>query len=402
MDEFYKILELKPGASIEEIKAARKELLQVWHPDRFQHHPKLAAKALQRSKEINEAYEKLVDFFTSGRAYERATTSRPSSQGDSSRSTKRTSEESHKSNEEANAQAGADRKKKSSNTKRSTRASRARKLPQLTLNGIIGIVVRWSLALLLIASMCVAVVVLVIRVRTYLDDRNSWHTALAFNTASAYRDYLTAKPDGRWSGDASKAVENLYELAIQRYRASRSGGWDDQASDAVVELLQHAKKSQRYDVFITFVRHQRTTLPYTDIKTDEDEAQTYSELRVRFLELFPEDILRFVQGNPGESDASFLITYTVAKGNSQYLREDAGLDPFSALGYGPVSYRNIRIDWSCEMRVPKNGSIYSYRFKTEPTPKIGYKSQEAIYHAMFFDCFYAFRRDLVHRLGIFL
>ena len=93
MDEFYKILELKPGASIEEIKAARKELLQVWHPDRFQHHPKLAAKALQRSKEINEAYEKLVDFFTSGRAYERATTSRPSRQGDSSRSTKRRSEE---------------------------------------------------------------------------------------------------------------------------------------------------------------------------------------------------------------------------------------------------------------------------------------------------------------------
>ena len=56
MDKFLRILELEPGASIEQIKAARKELLQVWHPDRFQHHPELAAKALQKTKRIHAMF----------------------------------------------------------------------------------------------------------------------------------------------------------------------------------------------------------------------------------------------------------------------------------------------------------------------------------------------------------
>jgi TPR repeat protein len=57
--ECYRILDLEPGASVEEIKRAYRELVKVWHPDRFRSDPKLQAKAGEKLKEINLAYERL-------------------------------------------------------------------------------------------------------------------------------------------------------------------------------------------------------------------------------------------------------------------------------------------------------------------------------------------------------
>lgn len=58
----YEILELKPDASQEEIKQAYRDLVKVWHPDRFSHDPRLQQKAQEKLKEINEAYEQLQSF----------------------------------------------------------------------------------------------------------------------------------------------------------------------------------------------------------------------------------------------------------------------------------------------------------------------------------------------------
>ena len=60
IDDCLKILELKPGASIDEIKTARVELLQVWHPDKFASNPKLSEKAKEKTLKINEAFNILV------------------------------------------------------------------------------------------------------------------------------------------------------------------------------------------------------------------------------------------------------------------------------------------------------------------------------------------------------
>lgn len=54
------MLELKPNATVEELKEARKELLQVWHPDKFVSSPRLAQKALEKSQKINLAYQTLL------------------------------------------------------------------------------------------------------------------------------------------------------------------------------------------------------------------------------------------------------------------------------------------------------------------------------------------------------
>ena len=54
------MLGVKPGISPRELKAAHRDLAKVWHPDRFQHDPRLQAKAQEKLKEINEAYDQLI------------------------------------------------------------------------------------------------------------------------------------------------------------------------------------------------------------------------------------------------------------------------------------------------------------------------------------------------------
>ena len=57
---YYRILEVSPDASPEEIKIAWRDLVQVWHPDRFAGNDRLKQRAEQTLKEINEAYERLT------------------------------------------------------------------------------------------------------------------------------------------------------------------------------------------------------------------------------------------------------------------------------------------------------------------------------------------------------
>jgi curved DNA-binding protein CbpA len=59
LDQYYNALGLEPGASMEEVKKARRDLVKVWHPDRFSNDPRLQQKAQEKLKEINEAYERL-------------------------------------------------------------------------------------------------------------------------------------------------------------------------------------------------------------------------------------------------------------------------------------------------------------------------------------------------------
>lgn len=56
LDKYYEVLGLSTGASAEELKVAYRDLAKVWHPDRFVHDPRLQAKAQEKLKAINEAY----------------------------------------------------------------------------------------------------------------------------------------------------------------------------------------------------------------------------------------------------------------------------------------------------------------------------------------------------------
>jgi len=58
----YRLLGLAPGASLDDIKTAYRDLAQVWHPDRFPENPRLREKALLNQQRINEAYAVLRDY----------------------------------------------------------------------------------------------------------------------------------------------------------------------------------------------------------------------------------------------------------------------------------------------------------------------------------------------------
>ena len=62
---YFEILELPPGASIEELNQAYKDLVNIWHPDRFSNNPRLKRKAEEKLKEVNRAYEAVKSFLSS-------------------------------------------------------------------------------------------------------------------------------------------------------------------------------------------------------------------------------------------------------------------------------------------------------------------------------------------------
>ena len=54
------ILDLVPPVTLEDAKQSYKDLVQVWHPDRFTHSPRLQERAETKLKQLNLAYETLV------------------------------------------------------------------------------------------------------------------------------------------------------------------------------------------------------------------------------------------------------------------------------------------------------------------------------------------------------
>jgi curved DNA-binding protein CbpA len=54
--ESYRLFDLEPGAPLDAVKTAYRELLKVWHPDRFPNQPKLQKKATESVSEKSGTY----------------------------------------------------------------------------------------------------------------------------------------------------------------------------------------------------------------------------------------------------------------------------------------------------------------------------------------------------------
>lgn len=61
MEKYYKVLEIHINATLREVTQAYRNMVKVWHPDRFPNDIKLQKKANEKLKEINEAYERIIN-----------------------------------------------------------------------------------------------------------------------------------------------------------------------------------------------------------------------------------------------------------------------------------------------------------------------------------------------------
>ncbi len=60
----FEILEIETNASLDEVNQAYRDLVSIWHPDRFSGNLRLKIKSEEKLKEINEAYKKTISFFS--------------------------------------------------------------------------------------------------------------------------------------------------------------------------------------------------------------------------------------------------------------------------------------------------------------------------------------------------
>ncbi len=65
IQQCFELLEINQDATISEIKQAYRDLIRVWHPDRFSNNVRLRDKAGEKVKEYNAAYERLLSFLSS-------------------------------------------------------------------------------------------------------------------------------------------------------------------------------------------------------------------------------------------------------------------------------------------------------------------------------------------------
>jgi hypothetical protein len=63
--DWFRALDLELNVPFADVTAARRDLLQVWHPDRFPDNPRLRARATRKTMEINAAYDQLTHYYRS-------------------------------------------------------------------------------------------------------------------------------------------------------------------------------------------------------------------------------------------------------------------------------------------------------------------------------------------------
>ena len=70
-EKCFEILGVSSHASSDEVKQAYRDLVNVWHPDRFSHNDRLRKKAEEELIKINLAYEEIQQFFSIEREHQR-------------------------------------------------------------------------------------------------------------------------------------------------------------------------------------------------------------------------------------------------------------------------------------------------------------------------------------------
>ncbi len=159
--ESYRLLELEPGASLEAVKTAYRELVKIWHPDRFPDDSKVQKRANEKMKALNEAYQKISAYlarnYTESRPHTSARTAEEAEAANRRQEEERQREEARKREEEQQ-RAEAERQRLAAEQVEAERRQRADEeqaardiLRQRMLRGWL-----WAAGIVAVAAVCVA------------------------------------------------------------------------------------------------------------------------------------------------------------------------------------------------------------------------------------------------------
>lgn len=273
-----------------------------------------------------------------------------------------------------------------------------------------------------------------VSLNNYCDDKKSWDAAESANRASIFRTYLQTHPHGRWADDARQKVQNLYDAAEQKYRASLNKGYDQKAADAVLQTLKYAKETQNYRVKVVFERHNEISPnvveelkkefevknilslgdTFSDVKMTRRENGLLAVVADAFRQGIADDILEFSSECSSEC-INFSVAYKVGSKDSLYY----DLRQKDLPEEDRTFYPGIFIDWDFGLKIPNQPHNYNFALASSPAAEISYDTnsdeenpgkedfakvldadKSYIYDSMAASAFDDFKANLVYRMGI--
>ena len=216
----------------------------------------------------------------------------------------------------------------------------------------------------------------------YRDDELRWAVAISASSANSYRLYLAARPYARHESQARAAIAVLYDRAVENYRSS-SGFATSDGAEAVIRILEYAKNTDRYQVFVTFSGdneippniEQRIRLTmrlpqivpimpsFTPSMNQAREARILQRISNSFGRVIPGDILQFSVGNGSPQNVRFSVAYIVRASGGMYYPEK---QEHLAVA-GRDWYTGIEFDWRFFIFVPGGeASKFQLALKSEP------------------------------------
>jgi hypothetical protein len=216
----------------------------------------------------------------------------------------------------------------------------------------------------------------------YRDDEQRWRDAQLVSSATSYRLYAALRPDGRHLSEAQGAISKLYEKAANDY-INAAGSGPSQGTEAVIQMLEYAKSSGRYKVFVEFVgdnkipqnieeqlrsRHGVTQVilvgtSFTSSMNEAREAGILEKISESFGKVIPGDVLEFARGTGTAQDIGFVVNYAIrASGDLYYLTKEEQTPKERRDFYAGVSF-----DWRFRIGVPGlEASAFQFSFESEP------------------------------------
>lgn len=216
----------------------------------------------------------------------------------------------------------------------------------------------------------------------YCDDELRWNTAISSSSATGYRLYLASRPDGHHLSDAHAAIATLYDNAAHNYR-SAPGFTTSEGSEAIIRILQFAKSTDRYKVFVAFAGDNEIPaniedrvmsitglsqivpiMPsFTTSMNKTREARILEKISSSFGKVIPGDILQFAAGQASSQDVRFVVGYVIrASGDLYYPVKQEHLAETKR-----DWYTGIEFQWDFHIVVPgAEDSSFQLALKSEP------------------------------------